>query len=75
MDADRSTMLINLAEKADKNFPPTPKKSIRTQASTNHHIEDAMGRDRLSLPINIEDLETDCHLFELTIIGGEIKNP
>ena len=33
-----------------------------------------MGHDRLSPPINTEDLEMDWHLFELTIVGEELKN-
>lgn len=34
-----------------------------------------MGRDKLLPPINTEDLETNWHLFELMIAGGELKNP
>ena len=55
-DADRSTMTVNPTEEADRNFPPMPKASLHAQASANHHIEDAMGHDMLSSPINIEDL-------------------
>ena len=67
-------MSIEPTKEADRNFLPTPKASLPAQASANHRIEDAMRHDRLSPPINIKDLETDWHLFELIIIGGELKN-
>ena len=74
MDTDRSIMTVDSTGEADINFPPTPKASLHTQASANHCIEEVMGHDRLSLPINIEDLKMDWHLFELTIMGEELKN-
>ena len=74
VDTDRSTMPIDLMEEAGINFLPLLKTSLRTQASANHHIEDAMGHDMLSLPINTEYLEMDWHLFELTIAGEELKD-
>ena len=67
-------MMVDLTEKADRNFPPKPKESLLTHASTNHRIEGAMGHDSLSSPINTEDLEWDWHLFELTIAGEELRD-
>ena len=57
LDVNKLTMMVELMEEADKNFLPMPKASLHAQASTNHRIEDTMGHDRLSPPINIEDLE------------------
>lgn len=74
-DAENSTMPVDPMKEANKNFPPMPKASLHAQASANHYIEDTMGCDRLSPPINIGYLETDWNLFELTITGGELKNP
>ena len=52
-------MIVDPMEEADINFLPTPKASLRAEASTNHRIEDAMGHDKLSSPINNEDHEMD----------------
>ena len=73
-NADRLTMMVDLMEEATRIFPPIPKESLLTHASANHHIEVTMGHDRLSPPINTEDLELDWHLFELTIIGEEPRD-
>ena len=72
MELDRSTISTNLSKETDKKFPP--KESLHTQASSNHHIKGVMGHDRLTLPINTKDLETNWHFFELMITGGELKN-
>ena len=73
-NADRSTMMVDPMEEADKNFMPIPKESPLTHASANQRIEGAMGHDRLSPPINTKDLEMDWHLFELTITGEELRD-
>jgi hypothetical protein len=73
-DANRATMTVDPTKEANRNFLPTSKESLHTHASANHRIEDAMGHDRMSPPINTEDLEMDSHLFELTIAGEELKD-
>jgi len=65
---------VDSIEEADINFPPMAKESILTHASTNYHIEGTRGHDRLSPPINTEDLEMDWHLFELTIAGEDLRD-
>ena len=67
-------MTVNSMEEADKSFPPIPKESLLTHASTNHRIEVTMGHDRMSPPINTKDLELDWHLFELIITGEELRD-
>ena len=66
-------MTVDPTEEADRNFLPKPEKSLLTHASANYRIEGAMGHGNLSPPINIEDLEWDSHLFELTIAGEELR--
>ena len=56
-------MTVDSTEEADRKFLPKIEESILTHASTNHRIEGAMGHDKLSLPINTEDLKMDWHLF------------
>ena len=69
-----STMTVDPMEEADRNLPPKPEDSPLTHSSTNYRIEGAMGHNSLSPPINIEDLEWDWHLFELTIVGEELRD-
>ena len=52
-------MTVDPMEEADRNFLPNPEESLLPHTSTNYHIKDAMGNNRMSLPINIEDLEMD----------------
>lgn len=67
-------MMVNLIEGVNKHFLLIPKEILLTHASANHCIEGTMGHDRLSPPINIEDLELDWNLFELTIAGEELRD-
>ena len=71
---DRSTMIVDLMEENDRNSLPKPKERLLTHASTNYCIEGTMGHDNLSPPINTEDLEWYWHLFELTIVGEELRD-
>ena len=59
MESDRSIIPVDPTKEIDGKLFPKPKTSLLTQASPNHRIKDVMGRDRLSPPINIEDLETN----------------
>ena len=74
MIVDRSTMTVDPTKEADRNFLPKPEESLLTHAPTNHRIEDMMGHDNLSPPINTDDLEWDWHLFKLTIVGEELRD-
>ena len=45
--------------------------NLREKASTTYHIKDVMGCDLTTLTINIEELKSDWHLFELRIVVEE----
>ena len=67
MELDSLTIPVDPTKEIDGKLLPKPKTSLHAQAFSNHHIKDSMGCDKPSLPINREDLETNCHLFKLTI--------
>lgn len=70
-ESDKPAILVDPTMEIDRKLPPKLKTSLHVQASSTHHIKGLMGRDRPSPPINSEDLETNWHLFELTIAVEE----
>ena len=56
---------------SDEPLLPKPKMNLREKASTTYHIKDMMGHDSPSPAINIEELESDWHLFEQRIVAPE----